>query len=68
MADIVRTGETGSLIDPDAGPKPYADAILSYLQDPDTRDRHASAARDLIIREHSFAATIRAWRLVADHP
>lgn len=45
VADTVRPGLTGALIDPDAPPQRFADAVLSFIDDPSLRARTAEAAR-----------------------
>jgi glycosyltransferase involved in cell wall biosynthesis len=62
MAEVVRTGETGELIADIDDPDAFARAVLGLLADDTRRARLAAAARDLIVREHSFAAVSRAWR------
>ncbi|MCC6476225.1 glycosyltransferase family 4 protein [bacterium] len=62
MAEIVRTGETGTLIEKHDDPLGYADAILALLEDESERERFAKNGRDLILREHSFEAIREAWR------
>ncbi|MCB1060748.1 MAG: glycosyltransferase [Calditrichaeota bacterium] len=62
MAEVVRTGETGTLIVNHDQPEPYSEAILELLRDEATRGDLAKAARELIIEEHSFEAVTNAWR------
>jgi glycosyltransferase involved in cell wall biosynthesis len=62
MAEIVRTGETGTLIEQHNDPDAYATAILDLLRDDVLRERLAKNGRDLIISEHSFEAITEAWR------
>ena len=45
VADIVRTGETGVLLDPDAPPAAMADALAQLVADADHRRTLAHAAR-----------------------
>ncbi|MCL4306466.1 glycosyltransferase family 4 protein [bacterium] len=62
MAEVVRTGETGELIMDGDNPAEYARVILGLLYDDSRREQLARAGRDLIVREHSFAAIIKAWK------
>jgi glycosyltransferase involved in cell wall biosynthesis len=43
--DIVRTDETGLLVDPDAPPERFAAALLGLVDDAELRRRLAAAAR-----------------------
>lgn len=61
MAEVVRSGETGELILHGERPEPYVSAILELLKDGAKRAQMAEAGRELIMREHSFAAITRAW-------
>lgn len=48
--DAVRNGETGLLV-PARDPRALAEAIRTYLADPELRARHASAARERVLRD-----------------
>ncbi len=61
MPEVVKNGETGILIEPDAPADRYAAAILTLLADPASHQRLSAAARDLITREHSYNAMTETW-------
>jgi glycosyltransferase involved in cell wall biosynthesis len=62
--DIILNGETGFSVEQDEDPAPYVAAILDLLKDEPMRARMALAARDLIIRDHSYPARVESWRRV----
>ena len=45
VGDIVRTGETGLLIEPTAPPPEFAAALIRLIDDPGLRHRTAASAR-----------------------
>jgi glycosyltransferase involved in cell wall biosynthesis len=62
--DIIVQGETGFSIENHDQPEPYVRAIVELLSDEPKRARMAIAARDLIVRNHSYPARIESWRKV----
>lgn len=61
MAEVVRE-DTGVLITDGDNADAYATAIILLLEDESRRNRLATAGRELIVKEHSFAAVTRAWQ------
>jgi glycosyltransferase involved in cell wall biosynthesis len=62
--DIILDGETGVSVDDLDNPEPYAVGILDLLKDEPKRQRMAEAARNLIIRDHSYPARVESWKRV----
>ncbi len=62
MPEVVKEGETGFLISPEATAEDYAEKILFALNNGTIRDQCSQAARNLIAREHSYDAMMNAWQ------
>jgi glycosyltransferase involved in cell wall biosynthesis len=62
MAEIVRPGQTGVLIQNHNDPSAYVSAILKLLKDEPKRSSYAVIARNLIVQEHSFPAIVQIWQ------
>jgi len=58
VAEIIRSGETGLLVEPDAPPEALADAVIRLVDDQAERRRMAAAA-------HQYALS-QSWEVVMD--
>ncbi|MFO0651424.1 MAG: glycosyltransferase [Polyangiales bacterium] len=70
VGEMVRDGETGTLMGPDPSPEALADVMRSYLRDPERVRREGAKARDAVVeafdaRHH--AQKIHAQILAAAH-
>ncbi|MBV8337752.1 MAG: glycosyltransferase, partial [Alphaproteobacteria bacterium] len=61
VADNVQPGVTGSLIEPDAPPARFAEALITLVDDPDLRRRVAASARAFAL-EQSWGAIMETLR------
>ena len=61
VADTVQPGVTGSLIEPDAPPARFAEALITLVDDPDLRRRVAASARAFAL-EQSWGAIMETLR------
>ena len=61
MPEIIADAATGFLIQPESSADGYARAFLKLLSDESLRSRLSAASRDLISRDHSYAAMTSAW-------
>jgi len=66
MAHVVRTGQTGQVLSVEAPASQYADAILRFLSDEGLWQTHSHAARELIVKDHSFETIMRLWPKVLE--
>ena len=66
MAHIVRPGQTGQLVPVEAPATAFAEAILRFLSDETLWQTHSHAARELIVKDHSFENIIRLWPKVLE--
>lgn len=66
IPEIVRDGETGTLIDPEAGGTEIADALAPLLDDPSLRDRLGAAGRARYEAEFTAADWARRTRALYD--
>ncbi|MBM3324912.1 MAG: glycosyltransferase [Calditrichaeota bacterium] len=66
MAHVVRPGETGQILPVEAPATNYADAILRFVSDEALWESHSRAARELIVKDHSFETIIRLWPEILD--
>jgi glycosyltransferase involved in cell wall biosynthesis len=58
IVDLVRDGETGRLVEPDASP--IAEALESLLSDDDARRSAGAAARRLVVKSYGVEAVLEA--------
>ena len=65
MPEIIHNGETGCLLNAQAQADDYAKAVIDLLNDSSARESYARRARDLVAREHSYAAMTAAWKTIA---
>ncbi|MFH1011386.1 MAG: glycosyltransferase [bacterium] len=61
MAHVVRPGETGQVLPVEAPATDYADAIVHFLSNDALWQSHSRAARELIVKDHSFETILRIW-------
>lgn len=66
MAHIVRPGQTGQLVPVEAPATAFAEAILRFLSDETLWQTHSRAARELIVKDHSFENIIRLWPTILE--
>ncbi len=64
-AELVQEGVTGLLVPP-SDPKAMAEAIGTYLQQPDLFKRHGAAGRERVEREFSLQRMLRQYEEVYD--
>lgn len=62
MAEVVKSGITGSLLSGNSQTEDFARDVLELLRDDAKWQRLSRASVDIISREHSFDSAIAAWR------